>query len=98
MKEGKIWGTIADLVLHILIGGLLLFLLLLIGAGAVLTSLLLLNPCTLSLGILLMSSSWGGALCMNMAHDEPYLFQAVTRGRPRSDTTRVFRITSMELG
>ena len=64
MKEGKNWGTIADLVLHILIGGLLLFLLLLIGAGAVLTSLFLLNPCTLSLGILLTSSSWGGAICI----------------------------------
>jgi len=71
--EGKIWGTIASLLLHILIGCLLLFLLLLIGAGAVLTSLFLLNPCTLSLGILLTSSSWGGALCMNMTHDERYL-------------------------
>ena len=51
MKEGKIWGTIAGLVLHILIVGLLLFLLLLIGAGAILTSLFVLSPCTLSLAM-----------------------------------------------
>jgi hypothetical protein len=49
----------------------------LIGAGAVLTALLLLIPRTSSLGILLASSFWGGAICIHMAHGEPYLLQAV---------------------
>jgi hypothetical protein len=49
----------------------------LIGAGAVLTALLLLIPRTSSLGVLLTSSFWGGAICTHMAHGEPYLFQAV---------------------
>jgi hypothetical protein len=49
----------------------------LIGAGAVLTALLLLIPRTSSLGILLASAFWGGALCIHMAHGSPYLFQTV---------------------
>jgi hypothetical protein len=49
----------------------------LIGAGALLSALLLLTPRTSSLGILLTSSFWGGAICTHMAHGEPYLFQAV---------------------
>ena len=49
----------------------------LIGAGALLTALLLLIPRTSSLGILLVSAFWGGAICIHMAHGEPYLFQAV---------------------
>jgi hypothetical protein len=49
----------------------------LIGAGALLTALLLLIPRTSSLGILLTSAFWGGAICIHMAHGEPYLFQAV---------------------
>ena len=48
----------------------------LIGAGALLTAFLLLIPRTLSFGILLTSSFWGGAICIHMAHGEPYLFQA----------------------
>jgi hypothetical protein len=49
----------------------------LVGAGAILTALLLLIPRTSSLGILLTSSFWGGAICTHMAHGEPYGFQAV---------------------
>jgi hypothetical protein len=49
----------------------------LIGAGALVSALLLLIPRTASLGILLTSSFWGGAICIHMAHGEPYLFQAV---------------------
>ena len=49
----------------------------LIGAGALLTALLLLVPRTSSLGILLASSFWGGAICIHMAHGEPYVLQAV---------------------
>jgi hypothetical protein len=99
MKERKNWGKIAGLVLHILIGGLLIFTGLqkllassppealvkyglgeqtrLIGMGAVLTAVLLLIPRTSSLGILLTSSFWGGAICIHLAHGEPYLVQAV---------------------
>jgi hypothetical protein len=49
----------------------------LIGAGAILSALLLLIPRTSSLGILLTSSFWGGAICIHMANSEPYLVQAV---------------------
>jgi hypothetical protein len=99
MKEGKSWGKIAGLVLHVLIGGLMIFTgsvkvlgsdppeplvkfglgeqARLIGAGAILTALLLLIPRTSSLGILLASSFWGGAICIHMAHGEPYPVQAV---------------------
>jgi hypothetical protein len=98
MKESKSWGKIAGLVLHVLVGGLLIFTgsqkvlgsvtpeplvryglgeqARLIGAGAVLTALLLLVPRTSSLGLLLTSSFWGGAICIHMAHGEPYLVQA----------------------
>ena len=99
MKERKHWGKIAGLVLHLLIGGLLIFTgsqkvlgsappealvkyglgeqARLIGAGAILTALLLLLRRTSSLGLLFTSAFWGGAICIHMAHREPYLFQAV---------------------
>jgi hypothetical protein len=99
MSERKRWGKVAGLVLHILIGGLLIFTgsqkilgsvppealvryglgeqARLIGAGALLTALLLLAPRTCSLGVLLTSAFWGGAICIHMAHGEPYLVQAV---------------------
>jgi hypothetical protein len=99
MKGRKNWGQIAGLVLHVLVGGLLIFTgsqkvlgsappealvkyglaeqARLIGAGALLTALLLLIPRTSSLGILLTSSFWGGAICTHMAQGEPYLLQVV---------------------
>jgi hypothetical protein len=49
----------------------------LIGVGALLTALLLLIPRTLSLGVLLASAFWGGAICIHLAHSEPYRLQAV---------------------
>jgi hypothetical protein len=49
----------------------------LIGAGAILAALLVLMPRTSSLGILLTSAFWGGAICIHMAHGEPYLFPVV---------------------
>jgi hypothetical protein len=49
---------------------------LLIGAGELLAAILLLVPRTSSLGVLLASSFWGGAICIHMAHAEPYLLQA----------------------
>ena len=98
MRVRKHWGVIAGLVLHVLVGGLLVFTgsqkvlgsvppealvryglgeqARLIGAGAILSALLLLIPRTSSLGILLASSFWGGAICIHMAHGEPYVFQA----------------------
>jgi hypothetical protein len=48
----------------------------LIGAGAVLSAALLLIPRTASLGVLLTSAFWGGAICIHMAHGEPYVLQA----------------------
>jgi len=97
MKERRHWARIAGLILHVLIGGLLIFTgaqkvlgsvppealqkyglgeqVRLIGAGALLTAFLLLIPHTSSLGILLTSAFWGGAICIHMAHGEPYLFQ-----------------------
>ena len=49
----------------------------LIGAGAILTALLLLLRRTSSLGVLFTSAFWGGAICIHMAHGEPYLLQTV---------------------
>ena len=99
MKERKNWRRTAGLVLHILIGGLMIFTgsqkvlvpvppealvrfglgeqARLIGAGALITALLLLLPRTSSFGILLTSSFWGGAICIHMAHGEPYLVQSL---------------------
>ena len=99
MKARQTRGKLAGLVLHVLIGGLMIFAgsakLLglfppealakhglgeqarLIGAGAILTALLLLIPRTSPLGTLLTSSFWGGAICIHMAHGEPYVLQAV---------------------
>jgi hypothetical protein len=98
MNERKTSGSVAGVLLHLLIGGLLIFTgsqklfgpvppealvkyglgehVRLIGAGAVVSALLLLIPRTSSLGILLTSSFWSGAICIHMAHGEPYLFQA----------------------
>jgi hypothetical protein len=92
------WRPIAGLVLHVLVGGMMIFAgsakvlgffppeelakyglgeqVFLIGAGEVLTAVLLLVPRTSSLGVLLASSFWGGAICTHMAHAEPYLLQA----------------------
>ena len=89
----------AGFVLHVLVGGLMIFAgsakllglfppealakaglgeqVRLIGAGEVLTAVLLLVPRTSSLGILLASSFWGGAICLHMSHGEPYLFPSV---------------------
>jgi hypothetical protein len=49
----------------------------LLGAGALLTAVLLLIPRTTLFGTLLTSSFWGGAICIHMAHGEHYLFQTV---------------------
>jgi hypothetical protein len=48
----------------------------LIGSGEVVSALLLLVPRTSSLGLLLTSAFWGGAICTHMAHGESYLLQS----------------------
>jgi hypothetical protein len=48
-----------------------------IGAGEVATALLLLVPGTSSLGVLLASSFWGGAICLHMSHGEPFVLQSI---------------------
>ena len=100
MKVRHSWMKIAGLVLHLLIGGLMIFTgaqkilglvptealanyglseqMRLIGTGAFFSALLLVMPRTSSLGILLTSAFWGGAICIHMAHHELYVFQAVT--------------------
>jgi hypothetical protein len=49
---------------------------LLIGVGEALTAVLLLIPRTSSLGILLASSFWGGAICLHMRQGESYVVVA----------------------
>ena len=48
----------------------------LIGAGEIITAILLVIPRTSSLGILLASGFWGGAICFHMSRNEPYLVQS----------------------
>jgi hypothetical protein len=48
-----------------------------IGTGEVLSALLLLIPPTASLGVLLTSSFWGGAICLHMSRGEPFVLQSV---------------------
>jgi hypothetical protein len=49
----------------------------LIGAGEFMSALLLLIPRTTSLGVLVTSAFWGGAICIHMGHGEPFGFQSV---------------------
>jgi hypothetical protein len=50
---------------------------LLIGAGELISAVLLLIPFTRSLGVLLVSAFWGGVICVHMTHGESYAFYAV---------------------
>jgi hypothetical protein len=99
MKMTWNWKTIAGLVLHVLIGGMMMLAgsakllgffppealektglggqIGLIGAGELTTAILLLVPRTSSLGVLLASSFWGGAICLHMSHGEPFVLQSV---------------------
>jgi hypothetical protein len=51
--------------------------LLLIGAGELVSALLLLFPRTTSAGVLLTSSYWGGAICLHMSQGDSYVVPAV---------------------
>jgi hypothetical protein len=47
-----------------------------IGAGELASAILLLIPRTSSLGLLLASGFWGGAICLHMSKGEPFVFQS----------------------
>src|SRR6267378_604820 len=48
-----------------------------IGAGELVSAILLLVPRTASLGALLTSGFWGGAICLHMSKGEPFVVQSV---------------------
>jgi hypothetical protein len=47
-----------------------------IGAGELVSAILLLVPRTASLGVLLTSSFWGGAICLHMSKGESFVLQS----------------------
>jgi hypothetical protein len=49
----------------------------LIGAGGLISAILLLVPRTAPLGSLAVSAYWGGAICLHMSRHEPYVLQSV---------------------
>ncbi len=102
MSKSWNWMKIAGLVLHVLIGGLMIFASLgkvtgtppaevlemlkktgldeqlrLIGFGELITGILLIVPWTASIGVLLASAFWGGAICTHMGMHTSYVFQSV---------------------
>ena len=48
-----------------------------IGAGELVSAILLLVPRTASLGVLLTSGFWGGAICLHISKGEPLVVQSV---------------------
>src|SRR6476660_9021671 len=48
-----------------------------IGVGELASAILLLIPRTSSLGLLLTSGFWGGAICLHMSKAEPFVLQSV---------------------
>ena len=48
-----------------------------IGVGELASAILLLVPRTSSLGLLLTSGFWGGAICLHMSKAEPFVMQCV---------------------
>jgi hypothetical protein len=48
-----------------------------IGVGELVSAILLLIPRTSSLGLLLTSGFWGGAICLHMSKAEPFVMQSV---------------------
>jgi hypothetical protein len=48
-----------------------------IGAGELVSAILLLVPRTASLGVLLTSAFWGGAICLHMSKGELFVLQSV---------------------
>lgn len=48
-----------------------------IGVGELVSAILLLVPRTASLGVLMTSGFWGGAICLHMSHGEPFVLQSI---------------------
>jgi hypothetical protein len=48
-----------------------------IGTGELVSGILLLVPRTASLGVLLTSGFWGGAICLHISKGEPFVLQSV---------------------
>src|ERR1700752_4374133 len=48
-----------------------------IGTGELVSAILLLVPRTASLGVLLTSGFWGGALCLHLSKGKPFVVQCV---------------------
>jgi hypothetical protein len=48
-----------------------------IGAGELVSAILLLIPRTASLGVLLTTGFWGGAICLHLSKGEPFVLQSV---------------------
>ena len=48
-----------------------------IGAGELVSAIFLLIPRTASLGVLLTSGFWGGAICLHLSKGEPFVLQSV---------------------
>ena len=95
------YGRIVGLMLHVLLGGLMIFAgvlklagmmppeatqkmpagiadhLKLIGAGELVTAILLIVPLTSSLGVLLASGFWGGVICIQMAQGDNFILPSV---------------------
>ncbi len=49
----------------------------LIGAGEIISAVLLIVPVTCSFGVLMTSGFWGGVICIHMSHKEPFMQWAV---------------------
>jgi hypothetical protein len=48
-----------------------------IGAGELVSAILLLVPRTASLGVLMTTGFWGGAICLHLSKGEPFVLQSV---------------------
>ena len=76
-SSGKLLGSPPPEVLELLRKAGLEGQLKLIGTGELITAILLVLPWTASLGVLLASAFWGGAICTHMGLHESYVFQSV---------------------
>ncbi len=75
-SSGKLLGSPPPEVLELLKKAGLDEQLRLIGIGELITGILLIVPWTASLGVLLASGFWGGAICTHMSMHDSYVFQA----------------------
>ncbi len=76
-SSGKLLGSPPPHVLELLRKAGLEEQLRLIGTGELITAILLIVPWTASLGVLLASGFWGGAICTHMSMHDSYVLQSV---------------------